>query len=167
MKTYEKTNRCSSKWQHELTWQSQQSLHGKIAVQKTSLDTVFRYIQRHQSHFAKFNHCDTTTTTTTAAAAAAAAATTTTTTTAAAAAATTTTAAAATTTTTRIHKRSSPHCAANCLQHARSSGPGAVQITCNTSNAYHVQHVVLRATWNEGTAQLLSLAELKSHLFEL
>ena len=42
-----------------------------------------------------------------------------------------------------------------------------VQITCNTSSAYHVQHVVLRATWYEGTAQLLSLTELKSHLFEL
>ena len=42
-----------------------------------------------------------------------------------------------------------------------------VQITCYTSSAYHVQHVVLRATWYEGTAQLLSLTELKSHLFEL
>ena len=42
-----------------------------------------------------------------------------------------------------------------------------VQITCNTSSACHVQHVVLRATWYEGTAQLLSLTELKSHLFEL
>ena len=42
-----------------------------------------------------------------------------------------------------------------------------VQITCNTSSAYHVQHVVLRATWYKGTAQLLSLTELKSHLFEL
>ena len=41
-----------------------------------------------------------------------------------------------------------------------------VQITCNISRAYHVQHVVLRATWCEGTAQLLSLTELKSHLFE-
>ena len=30
-----------------------------------------------------------------------------------------------------------------------------------------MQHVVLRATWYEGTAQLLSLSELKSHLFEL
>ena len=30
-----------------------------------------------------------------------------------------------------------------------------------------MQHVVLRATRNEGTAQLLSLTELKSHLFEL
>ena len=42
-----------------------------------------------------------------------------------------------------------------------------VQITCNTSSAYHVQHVVLRATWYEGTAQLLSLTELKLHLFKL
>ena len=42
-----------------------------------------------------------------------------------------------------------------------------VQITCNTSSAYHVQHVVLRATWYEGTAQLLNLTVLKSHLFEL
>ena len=35
-----------------------------------------------------------------------------------------------------------------------------VQITCNTSSAYHVQHVVLRTTWFEGTAQLLSMTEL-------
>ena len=42
-----------------------------------------------------------------------------------------------------------------------------VQITCNTSSAYHVQHVVLRATYYKGTAQLLSLTELKSHLLEL
>ena len=41
--------------------------------------------------------------------------------------------------------------------------------------ANHVQHVkhlsrasvMLRATWYEGTAQLLSLTELQSHLFEL
>ena len=30
-----------------------------------------------------------------------------------------------------------------------------------------MQHVVLRATWYEGTAQLLSLTELNSHLLEL
>ena len=43
------------------------------------------------------------------------------------------------------------------------------------SYANHVQHiqrlsrasVMLRATWYEGAAQLLSLTELKSHLFEL
>ena len=46
-------------------------------------------------------------------------------------------------------------------------GRNRVQITCNTSSAYHVQHVVLRATWYEGTAQPLSLTELKSHVFEL
>ena len=37
-----------------------------------------------------------------------------------------------------------------------------MQITCNTSSAYHVQ-----VSCYEGTAQLLSLIELKSHLFEL
>ena len=44
---------------------------------------------------------------------------------------------------------------------------------CNCAN--HVQHikrlsrasVILRATWYEGTAQLLSLTECKLHLFEL
>ena len=35
----------------------------------------------------------------------------------------------------------SPHSAANCLQHVRSSGPGRhrVQVTCNTSSAFHLQ----------------------------
>ena len=47
------------------------------------------------------------------------------------------------------------------------SGRNRVQITCNTSSAYHVQHVVLRATWYEVTAQLLSLTECESLLFEL
>ena len=42
-----------------------------------------------------------------------------------------------------------------------------VQITCSTSSAYHVQHVMLRATWYEGTAQLLSLTELRPHLSQL
>ena len=41
-----------------------------------------------------------------------------------------------------------------------------VQIMCNTLSAYHMQHVVLRATWYVGTAQLSSLTELKSHLFK-
>ena len=52
---------------------------------------------------------------------------------------------------------------------ARTLWPGhnRVQITCNTSSAHHVQHVVLRATWYEGTAQLLTLTDFKSHLFEL
>ena len=42
-----------------------------------------------------------------------------------------------------------------------------VQITCNISSAYHVPYVVLCAAWYEETAQLLSLTEFKSHLFEL
>ena len=42
-----------------------------------------------------------------------------------------------------------------------------VQITCNISKARHLQHAVLRATWYERTAQLLSMTELKLHLFEL
>ena len=46
-------------------------------------------------------------------------------------------------------------------------GRNCVQITRNTSGAYHVQRVVLHATWYEGTARLLSLTELKSHLFGL
>ena len=49
------------------------------------------------------------------------------------------------------------------------------QVARAQSCANHVQHierlsrasVMLRATWDEGTAQLLSLTELKSHLFEL
>ena len=45
-------------------------------------------------------------------------------------------------------------------------GRNRVQITCNTSSAYHLQHVVLRTTWHKETAQL-SLTECKLHLFEL
>ena len=49
------------------------------------------------------------------------------------------------------------------------------QVAQAPSCANHVQRierlsrasVMLRATWYEGTAQLLSLTELKSHLFEL
>ena len=46
------------------------------------------------------------------------------------------------------------------------TGSNRVQITCNTSSAYRVQHA-LRATRCEGTAQLLSLTEFTSRLFEL
>ena len=46
-------------------------------------------------------------------------------------------------------------------------GHNRVHITCNTFSAYHVQHIVIPATWYEGTAKLLSLTELKSHLFDL
>ena len=40
------------------------------------------------------------------------------------------------------------------------TGRNRVEITCNTSSPYYVQHV-LRATQYEGTAQLLSLTEFK------
>ena len=46
-------------------------------------------------------------------------------------------------------------------------GHNHVQITCNTSSAYLMQYVMSHAKWCEGTAQLLNLTELKSHLFEL
>ena len=46
-------------------------------------------------------------------------------------------------------------------------GRNCVQIMYSTSSACHVQHVLLHATWYKGTAQLLSLTEFKSHLFEL
>ena len=59
----------------------------------------------------------------------------------------------------------SPHCAAKCLQNVRSSGPGAIVCKGNTSSAYRVQRVVLRATWYERAAHLLILTDFKSHLF--
>ena len=40
-------------------------------------------------------------------------------------------------------------------------GRNRVQITCNTSSAYHVQHAVLRAKWYEGTVQVVSLTEFE------
>ena len=44
-------------------------------------------------------------------------------------------------------------------------GHCCAQIMCNITSAYHMPHVVLHATWYEGTAQLLSLTKCKSHLF--
>ena len=45
-------------------------------------------------------------------------------------------------------------------------GRSRVQITCNTSSANHMQHVVC-ATQYKGTAWLLRLTEFKLHLFQL
>ena len=61
----------------------------------------------------------------------------------------------------------SPHCAANCLQHVRSSGQGA---TVFKSRATHLALITCNmsyATWFEGTAQLLGLTEFKLHLLLL
>ena len=63
----------------------------------------------------------------------------------------------------------------NLLTAPRTVSNTYTQVARAQSCANHVQHiqrlscasVMLRATWYEGTAQLLSLTELKSHLFEL
>ena len=59
----------------------------------------------------------------------------------------------------------SPHCAANCLQHVRSSGTGAVVCKSRTTHRANITCNLRCATLDEGTAQLLSSTELKSHLF--
>ena len=61
---------------------------------------------------------------------------------------------------------SSPRCKPSPTRTLKWPGRNRVQITCNTSSAYHVQHV-LPVTWYKGTAPLLSLTELTSHLFQL
>ena len=63
----------------------------------------------------------------------------------------------------------------NLLTASRTVSSSYAQVAGAQSFANHVQHierlscasVMLRATWYEGTAQLLSLTELKAHLFEL
>ena len=68
----------------------------------------------------------------------------------------------------RIQRRNSRLFTTSSLRHEPSPtrtlkwpGRDRVQIKCNTPSAYHVQHVVLRATWYEGTAQLLNLTEFE------
>ena len=61
----------------------------------------------------------------------------------------------------------SPHCAANCLQYARSGGPGAIVCKSRATHKALITCSMSCATWYEGTAQLLSSTELKSYLFEL
>ena len=63
----------------------------------------------------------------------------------------------------------------NLLTAPRAVSNTYAQVARAQSCANHVQHieclsrasVMLRATWYEGTAQQLSLTELKLHLFEL
>ena len=57
------------------------------------------------------------------------------------------------------------HCAANCLQHVCSSGPGAIVCKSRATHRAFITGNMQCATWYEGTAQLLSLTEFKSHLF--
>ena len=61
----------------------------------------------------------------------------------------------------------SPHCTANCPQHVSSSGPGAIVYKSRAAHRALITCKMSCATWYEGTAQLSSLTELKSHLFEL
>ena len=51
----------------------------------------------------------------------------------------------------------------NLLTVSNTYALAARAITCNTSGAHHVQHVVCHVL--QGTAQLLRLTELKSQLF--
>ena len=69
----------------------------------------------------------------------------------------------------RIERRNSrylgsSHCAANCLQHVRSSGPGAIVCKSRAAHRTLIACNLQCATWYEGTAQLLSWTEMKPHL---
>ena len=59
------------------------------------------------------------------------------------------------------------HCATNCLQHVRSSGQGAIMCESHATHRAIISFNTSCATWYERTAQLLSMAEFKSHLFKL
>ena len=61
----------------------------------------------------------------------------------------------------------SPHCATNCLQYVHSSGHGAIMCKLCATHQAIITRNTLCATWYEETAQLFSLTEFKSHLFEL
>ena len=59
----------------------------------------------------------------------------------------------------------SPHCAMNHLQHIHSSGKGA--ITCNTSSANHVQHVMCHFVWRDSSAVKFDRADIALVYFSL
>ena len=62
----------------------------------------------------------------------------------------------------------SPHSAANCLQHVRSSGPGAIVCKSRATHRALITckcHVTCHLVRRDSSA--ISLTELKSHLFEL
>ena len=58
----------------------------------------------------------------------------------------------------------SPHCAASCLQHVRSSGQGGIVCKSRATHRALITCTMSCATWYERTAQLLSFTEFKSHL---
>ena len=62
----------------------------------------------------------------------------------------------------------SPHCAARCLQHVRSSGQGSIVYKSRATHRalYHVQHAVCLVVQRDSSANIF-LTELKSHLLQL
>ena len=66
-----------------------------------------------------------------------------------------------------LTKKYSPQCAANCLQHAHSSGPCAIMCKSHAAHGALITCNMSCAMLYEGTAQLLSLTEFKSHSFKL
>ena len=58
----------------------------------------------------------------------------------------------------------SPHCSANCLQHLRSSGHGAMVYKSRATRWELVTCNMPCTTWYDETAQLLSSTELILHL---
>ena len=50
----------------------------------------------------------------------------------------------------------SPHCAVNCLQRVRSSGPGAIVCKAHAAHRALITCNMSCATWYEGTGQVLS-----------
>ena len=59
----------------------------------------------------------------------------------------------------------SPHGVTNCLQHAHTSDQGAVMCKSRATLQVLIMCNMLCDTWCRGTAQLLRVTELKSHLF--
>ena len=58
----------------------------------------------------------------------------------------------------------SPHCAANCLEHVRSSGQGAIVCKSHATHGVPFTCNMSCTMWYDETAQLLSLTEFESHL---
>ena len=59
----------------------------------------------------------------------------------------------------------SPHCTINSLQHVCWSSQGTTVCKSHATHLMPMMCSMLCATWYEGTVQLLSLAEFRSHLF--
>ena len=59
------------------------------------------------------------------------------------------------------------YCARICFQHVHSSGNGTVVCRLRATHPAFITCNMLFAMWYKGTTQLLSLTELKSHLFQL